>query len=86
FVITEDDIQTCCLNCRISTSLAKKRKHQEVDCSSIEKKNIINLVDVIDFVYNNLTEYENLNEDFEGHTHFHLQFFIDLDSIYKEIS
>ncbi|CAG8811044.1 9561_t:CDS:1, partial [Cetraspora pellucida] len=59
--------------------------YQEVDSSSIEKKNIINLADVMDYVYNNLIEYENLNEDFEGHMHFHLQFFIDSDSIYEEI-
>ncbi|CAG8730394.1 9890_t:CDS:1 [Cetraspora pellucida] len=79
------DIQSHCLNCHISTSHAKKRKHQEVDCSSIEKNNIINLADVMDYIYNNLIEYENLNEDFEGHTHFYFQFFIDSDSIYEEI-
>ncbi|CAG8501867.1 14968_t:CDS:10 [Cetraspora pellucida] len=86
FIVDENDIRTRCVVCCTNTSQAKKRKQEETNNFMGEKENIINFNNVADYIYDSLLEYKNLNDDLERQVHFHLQFDIDLNSIYEHIS
>lgn len=86
FLAGKNDTRTRCRACRDHTSQAKKRKRQEINNYMNEKENTINFTNIIDHIYYELLELKNLNDNLEGQSHFQLQFDVDLDSVYENLS